>query len=75
MNGAEFPLFIIALRDSFQGFDMPDIETDGGSIGVLPAIGSEQQARMAIQKLSKSSGLLPSAFRICRYELTNVLEG
>ena len=73
MNHAE--RFIIALRDSFQGFDMLDIETGEGNIGVLPAIGSLEQARMAVRKLAGMSGVQRAQFRICEYKLADVLEG
>ena len=54
---------------------MPNIETNEGSIGVLPAIGTEDQARMAIRALSRTSGLPVAAFRVMRYELVGVMEG
>lgn len=67
-------LYIVALRDSYQGFGMPDIETAEGSIGVLPAIGTEDQARMAVRALSRTSGVTENQFRICKYKLSSVIE-
>lgn len=75
MNGAEFPLFIVAHGDSFEGFNADDIQGADGPIGVFPAIGTEQQARSAIAELSRISGKPSAFFRICRYELKEVLEG
>lgn len=75
MDSVPLPFFFIALRDTWQGFDMPDIETDKGRICVLPAIGTEEQARIAIAELSKVSGVPSNLFRICRYEFKEVLEG
>lgn len=75
MESVPAPFFFVALRDNWQGFDMPDIETEKGNIVVLPAIGTEQQARIAIAELSRVSGVPKNLFRICRYEFKEVLEG
>lgn len=75
MTLIESPIFLIGLRDSLQGFDMDDIETEEGRIGVVPAIGTLDEARKAVRKLSKASGLPSGMFRILKHELTEVIEG
>lgn len=72
---SDLPIFLVALRDSFQGFGSDDIKTADGPIGTLPAIGTEAQARSAIKELSRVSGVPVTLFRIFRYELAGVMEG
>lgn len=75
MQNAELPIYLIALGNGFQGFEMPDIKYTEGTVGVVPAFGCEDDARLAVAGLSRVSGVLKSQFRICKYQLVDVLEG